>query len=212
MRVASVSEDKTLTLHGLDGAERARLDISELQGRPRDMWACALRAAGTGRAGGCDGGGGGGTGVADVLAALDGEGDALVVASSLGRMVALSCRAMEEGHALDECSLVTLQAKAEPRVTCVVAWSGGSNVASAQMPAPATGVAAAPKTGDKKRPNCDGDSDGGKQVAKKIKAAPAAKPSVVVKGSDGKKKEQKKDGDGGITEQKKGKGKGKGKR
>ena len=30
---------------------------------------------------------------------------------------------LQEGHSLDECSLVSMQTRAEPRLTCVVAWS-----------------------------------------------------------------------------------------
>ena len=127
VRVASVCEDKTLFLHNMEGVETARLDMQDLHGRPRDMWACpltlALSATGQGLGHSSSSSSSTATAAATAAAALEGEGDGLVVASSQSTLVVLSCRAVEEGHSMDECSLVSMQTRAEPRLTCVVAWS-----------------------------------------------------------------------------------------
>ena len=47
--------------------------------------------------------------VVDIHTALRGEGDCLTIATSLGRVSVLSCRAIEEGCTLQECSLVSTQ-------------------------------------------------------------------------------------------------------
>jgi WD40 repeat protein len=112
LRVASVCEDKTLLLHTMEGVETARLDVKDLHGRPRDMWGCSLSTSSSGEA---------------VAAALEGEGDCLALASSQGKLVVISCRAMEEGHPFDECALASAQVKAEPRLTCIVSWSNSSH-------------------------------------------------------------------------------------
>ena len=130
VRVASVCEDKTLFFHNIQGVETARLDMQELHGRPRDMWACPLALLLPSTVGqdsrqksSSSSSSSSSVAIAAAAASLEGEGDGLVVASSQSRLVALSCRAIEEGHTLDECSLVSMQTKAEPRLTCVVAWS-----------------------------------------------------------------------------------------
>ena len=131
VRVASVCEDKTLFFHNIQGVETARLDMQELHGRPRDMWACPLalllpstvEQGSRQKSSSSSSSSSSSVAIAAAAASLEGEGDGLVVASSQSRLVVLSCRAIEEGHTLEECSLVSMQTKAEPRLTCVVAWS-----------------------------------------------------------------------------------------
>ena len=105
VRVASVCEDKTLSLHNIQGVETARLDMQGLHGRPRDMWACPLTllsqpppATGA-KQGQSSSSSSSSTAItaaaAAAAAALEGEGDGLVVASSQSRLVVLSCRAVQ---------------------------------------------------------------------------------------------------------------------
>mmetsp|Transcript_34806 Transcript_34806/g.33118 ORF Transcript_34806/g.33118 Transcript_34806/m.33118 type:complete len:324 (-) Transcript_34806:149-1120(-) len=112
MRVACICEDKTLHLHDLEGKETAVLDVTGMDGRPRDMWSCKLALElpeeSTEES------------IASVLAE---EGACLTVVTSLGRISVISCKSVEAGNTLEECTLVSTQVKMEPRLTGVVSWS-----------------------------------------------------------------------------------------
>ena len=173
LRVASVCEDKTLLLHNLEGVETARLDVTELHGRPRDMWGCSLSTSSSGEV---------------VAAALEGEGDCLSLASSLGKLVVISCRAMEEGHPYDECALVSAQVKAEPRLTCIVSWSNSSH----------SNTKSSTKSSTKSKSDDTASSSKGKQsagqaTAKKSTTTSTASANAASKGS--KTNDKKKGGD-----------------
>lgn len=55
--------------------------------------------------------GGDGVGGSSISSVLQEEGDCLVVATSLGRISIISCRSLEGGGSLEECTLVSTQVR-----------------------------------------------------------------------------------------------------
>jgi WD40 repeat protein len=116
-RIGCICDDRMLFLYDFSGTQKAELNLSELGGRPRDMWNSALNLDSLKDSTHDQ------ERVKPMVDALSDEGDCLAIATSLGHIALLSCRAIEEGHTLEESTLISTDIRSEPRLTAVVAWS-----------------------------------------------------------------------------------------
>jgi WD40 repeat protein len=122
-RIGCLCDDKMLLLYDFAGKNVGQLSLSDLGGRPRDMWNSPLSLDSlTASSEDPDK-------VKPLLDVLSSEGDCLAIATSLGRIALVSCRAVEEGYTLEESTLISTDTRSEPRITGIVAWT---------QPAPST--------------------------------------------------------------------------
>jgi protein MAK11 len=109
--VASISDDKKLSLYTDAGVELVVCDMSSLESRPKDF--CSVRLS-------------------------NGEGEYsayLVIITSTGNVVTLSVSRLLAGNTVDEAVVAATSVAVEPRLTCLVAWPVGE--VPALPPAPA---------------------------------------------------------------------------
>jgi protein MAK11 len=105
--IVIIYENFMLKLFDIEGKEVSSLDFSnEAHGRIRQLYVQTPNKIG----------------VEDIDSMIETDGESIVIATSLGRILLLNAKAIKDGMKLDACTQSICELKSEPRFTAVVAW------------------------------------------------------------------------------------------